>query len=153
MPDGNAPHTKATNPSPASPTPNVALESPKVLPDNRVTFRIYAPKASEVLLDGDWVLQGLGTGGPLLKDEQGVWSIKEYVEGDTVAEVLSYVAYEPARLLTGTRKEAERAVRRGQLSVAEANQFLQLYRAGMQGYTYLESVDGKGLGLSQSPEE
>jgi enterochelin esterase-like enzyme len=48
---------------------------PQVLPDRRVTFRIYAPKASEVLLDGDWVLQGRGTGGPLEKDDQGIWSI------------------------------------------------------------------------------
>jgi enterochelin esterase family protein len=51
------------------------LVSPKVLPDNRVTFRIYAPKASEVVLDGDWILQGRGTGGPLQKDDQGIWSI------------------------------------------------------------------------------
>lgn len=51
------------------------LVSPETLPDGRVTFRIYAPKASEVTLDGDWVAQGLGAGGPLQKDEQGVWSI------------------------------------------------------------------------------
>ena len=51
------------------------LVSPQVLPDNRVTFRIYAPKATEVVLDGDWIPQGRGTGGPLQKDEQGVWSI------------------------------------------------------------------------------
>jgi enterochelin esterase-like enzyme len=55
--------------------PHSDLVSPEVLPDNRVTFRIYAPKASEVLLDGDWVPQGRGTGGPLQKDNQGVWSI------------------------------------------------------------------------------
>lgn len=75
MPDGNTPHAGATNPSPAFPTPNVALESPQVLSDNRVTFRIYAPKASEVTIHGDWILQGRGTGGPLQKDDQGVWSI------------------------------------------------------------------------------
>ncbi|MBN1686668.1 MAG: hypothetical protein JW852_08435 [Spirochaetales bacterium] len=51
------------------------LISPEVLPDNRVTFRIYAPKASEVTIDGDWVLHGLGDGGPLMKDDRGVWSI------------------------------------------------------------------------------
>jgi enterochelin esterase family protein len=45
------------------------------LPDNRVTFRIYAPQASEVTLFGDWILHGSGTGGPLQKDDQGVWSI------------------------------------------------------------------------------
>jgi enterochelin esterase-like enzyme len=51
------------------------LISPQVLADNRVTFRIYAPHASEVALNGDWILHGIGDGGALKKDDQGVWSI------------------------------------------------------------------------------
>ena len=48
------------------------LVSPEVLPDRRVTFRIAAPKASDVTFTGDWI-----TGEPakLTKDEKGVWSI------------------------------------------------------------------------------
>lgn len=69
MPEQNTSHTEVTSLSPDK------LISPQVLPDNRVTFRIYAPKASEVTLDGDWILQGRGTGGPLQKDDQGIWSI------------------------------------------------------------------------------
>jgi len=57
------------------PTPNDTLKSPEVLPDNRVTFRIYAPKASEVSLTGDWITQGRGAGGNLEKNADGVWSI------------------------------------------------------------------------------
>jgi len=47
--------------------------SPEVHPDHRVTFRIKAPKASEVTLTGDW----LGKAEPpkLTKDDQGVWSV------------------------------------------------------------------------------
>src|SRR6266571_2245215 len=56
---------------PRQPTPNDTLRSPEVLPDHRVTFRIYAPKASEVTIGGDWITQGLGTGGKLEKDDQG----------------------------------------------------------------------------------
>jgi len=55
--------------------PVVEVDSPQIHPDKRVTFRIYAPKASEVVLDGDWIPQGRGTGGPLTKDAQGIWSI------------------------------------------------------------------------------
>jgi enterochelin esterase-like enzyme len=55
--------------------PVIEVESPQVHPDKRVTFRIYAPKASEVVLDGDWIPQGRGAGGPLTKDAQGIWSI------------------------------------------------------------------------------
>jgi enterochelin esterase family protein len=61
--------------APRQPTPNDTLKSPEVLPDHRVAFRIYAPKASEVTVSGDWIAQGLGTGGKLEKDDQGVWSI------------------------------------------------------------------------------
>jgi enterochelin esterase family protein len=52
------------------PTPNDTLKSTEVAPDNKVTFRIYAPKASEVTISGDF-----GPEGKLTKDEQGVWSI------------------------------------------------------------------------------
>ena len=46
--------------------------SPEVKEDKTVTFRIRAPKAAEVLLNGEW--KG---GGKLAmtKDEQGVWSV------------------------------------------------------------------------------
>ena len=49
------------------------LQSPEVSSDHRVTFRILAPKASEVTLTGDW----LGATPPpkLSKDERGVWSV------------------------------------------------------------------------------
>jgi hypothetical protein len=46
--------------------------SPEVLSDNRVTFRLPAPKAAEVLLNGDW--PG-GTRQAMTKDESGTWSI------------------------------------------------------------------------------
>jgi enterochelin esterase-like enzyme len=56
-----------------TPTPNDTLVSPEVLPDRRVAFRIYAPKASEVTLRGDW----METPGPakLERDENGVWAV------------------------------------------------------------------------------
>lgn len=54
------------------PTPNDTLVSPEVLADKRVTFRIYAPKATEVTLRGDW-MEGAGTV-KLEKNDQGVWS-------------------------------------------------------------------------------
>ena len=54
------------------PTPNDTLVSPEVHSDKRVTFRIYAPKAAEVSLRGDW-MEGPGVV-KLEKDEKGVWS-------------------------------------------------------------------------------
>jgi enterochelin esterase-like enzyme len=67
------------------PTPNDTLISPEVLSDHRVTFRIYAPKASEVTLRGDW----MQTQDPLklAKDEKGVWSA---TVGPLVPDFYSY---------------------------------------------------------------
>jgi enterochelin esterase family protein len=44
-----------------------------VFPDHRVAFRILAPKASEVILRGDW-MEGAATE-KLAKGEDGVWSV------------------------------------------------------------------------------
>ena len=57
------------------PPPHRDLVSPDVLPDNRVTFRVYAPRASEITIKDDWVSHRRGTDGLLQKDDQGVASV------------------------------------------------------------------------------
>jgi enterochelin esterase-like enzyme len=47
--------------------------SPEVLSDHRVTFRIQAPKASEITLQGDWM--GSSPAEKLTQGEQDVWSV------------------------------------------------------------------------------
>jgi enterochelin esterase-like enzyme len=49
------------------------LVSPEVRPDCRVTFRIRAPKASEVTFFGDWM--PVGSQEKMTKDSDGVWSV------------------------------------------------------------------------------
>ena len=49
--------------------------SPEVQTDRRVTFRLLAPKAAEVLLAGGNLEEALKGPQPLQKDPQGVWSI------------------------------------------------------------------------------
>jgi len=46
--------------------------SPEILPDRRATLRLSAPKANEVLLNGDW--EG-GSNIAMTKDAEGVWSV------------------------------------------------------------------------------
>ena len=46
--------------------------SPEILPDKRVTFRLLAPKAGAVVLNGNW---DNGTNIPMAKDDQGIWSV------------------------------------------------------------------------------
>jgi enterochelin esterase-like enzyme len=47
------------------------VASPQVLPDRRVTFRLLAPKASEVAVSGEF----MSGSKPLQKDEKGLWSV------------------------------------------------------------------------------
>ena len=47
--------------------------SPEVQSDRRETFRIRAPKASEVTLTGDWL--GTTPAPKLTKDDAGIWSV------------------------------------------------------------------------------
>lgn len=59
-------------------------------------------------------------------------------EGDTVAEVLSYVQYDPKRLFVRFRETAEQAVRAGKISAQERREIVAAYEAGLRGYTYFE---------------
>src|ERR1051326_7690919 len=50
--------------------------SPEIHPDRTVTFRLFAPKASEVVLMGSpGILEAIKEPKPLKKDEKGVWSL------------------------------------------------------------------------------
>lgn len=51
------------------------FKSVEQLADNRVTFRLCAPKANEVVLTGSDVPQIPMFGLPLVKDEKGLWSV------------------------------------------------------------------------------
>src|SRR6478752_7241822 len=64
---------QATAPTPAAAQPARAAvpRSPEIHPDRTVTFRLSAPKASEVTLNGSW--DG-ATDLKMTKDESGVWS-------------------------------------------------------------------------------
>ena len=59
--------------------------SPEVQSDRRVAFRILAPKASEIILRGDW-MEG-GNTEKLSKDDEGVWSV---TVGPLVPDLYSY---------------------------------------------------------------
>lgn len=48
------------------------VRSPEVLADGRITFRLLAPKATEVLVQGNW--EG-GRGVAMTKDDSGLWSV------------------------------------------------------------------------------
>src|SRR5512136_2121687 len=52
--------------------PGPRIVSPEVFPNKTVTFRLLAPKASAVVLNGSW---DIGTDIPMTRDDQGIWSV------------------------------------------------------------------------------
>jgi arginine decarboxylase len=70
-------------------------------------------------------------------DETGQASVDEVVEGDTVAEVLQYVQFNPEELRRAFRKSVEQAVRDHKLTLEEARLLRRFYEQGLTGYTYL----------------
>lgn len=58
--------------------------------------------------------------------------------GDSIADVLSYVEYQPQQLLEQFRRTAERAVRSGRIAPVERQNVLELFSASLRGYTYFE---------------
>jgi arginine decarboxylase len=71
-------------------------------------------------------------------DEDGQVSLDAVIKGDTVREVLHYVQYSADELAAKMRKDVERAVRGGKISLEESRQLLRFYESGLEGYTYLE---------------
>jgi len=68
----------------------------------------------------------------------GSFEFAREFHGDSIADVLSYVEYDPKQLQEKFRLVAEKAVRDGKISVAERRQILQAFKDSLQGYTYFE---------------
>jgi arginine decarboxylase len=72
-------------------------------------------------------------------DSQGRLKYSHELDGDTVAEVLSYVEYDPKDVLARFRKLAETAVSAKRITPSERREIVSAYEEGMRGYTYFES--------------
>jgi len=66
------------------------------------------------------------------------YEIEQIIDGETVADVLEYVQYDPKKLVRRLEIWVSRAVKDGKITEAEGKEFISNYRAGLYGYTYLE---------------
>lgn len=70
-------------------------------------------------------------------DENG-YSIDKTIDGETVADVLEYVQYDPKRLVRRLEMWVSKAIKEGRITIEEGKEFISNYRSGLYGYTYLE---------------
>ncbi len=64
--------------------------------------------------------------------------IEQVIDGETVADVLDYVEYNPKKLVRNLEGWVTACMKQGKISPEEGRQFLNNYRSGLYGYTYLE---------------
>ena len=60
------------------------------------------------------------------------------IKGDTVAQVLDYVAFDRGDLINRLQAAVEKAVQDGKFDHSEAGYFLKFYETKLNGYTYLD---------------
>ncbi len=69
------------------------------------------------------------------------YTIDDYVPGDTVTEVLSYVQYGRSEMVDSVRQATEEGIQKGLLSKQDAKALIRHYEQGLAGYTYLEEAE------------
>lgn len=66
------------------------------------------------------------------------YEIEQVIDGETVADVLDYVEYNPKKLVRNVETWVTSSMKKGIITPEEGRQFLNNYRSGLYGYTYLE---------------
>jgi arginine decarboxylase len=84
-------------------------------------------------------------------DEEHGYRIERVIEGDSVAEVLTYVQYEKQDLIRRMRSRLEGAVRQGTLNMKDSALLMKRYEEGLSGYTYLTDEQEEGIELVPLP--
>ncbi len=66
------------------------------------------------------------------------YDIEQVIDGEPVADVLDYVEYNPKKLVRNLETWVSRSMKNGVITPEEGRQFLNNYRSGLYGITYLE---------------
>jgi arginine decarboxylase len=64
--------------------------------------------------------------------------IEQVIDGETVADVLDYVEYNPKKMVRNLETWVSASMKKGVITAEEGRQFLNTYKSGLYGITYLE---------------
>jgi len=64
------------------------------------------------------------------------YKFRNFIKGDTVRQVISYVSYDPEKLTRRMRDQIEGAVENKLIDLDEAARFMREFEDGLDGYTY-----------------
>lgn len=66
------------------------------------------------------------------------YAIEQIIDGETVADVLDYVEYNPKKMVRNLESWVTASMKKGIITPEEGRQFLNNYKSGLYGLTYLE---------------
>ena len=66
------------------------------------------------------------------------YEIDRIIDGETVADVLDYVQFNPKKLVRNVEAWVTSSMKAGKITPEEGREFLSNYRSGLYGYTYIE---------------
>ena len=66
------------------------------------------------------------------------YKIDKVIDGESVEDVLDYVNFSDKALVRTMENWVTRSVKEGKITLLEGKEFLNIYRSGLYGYTYLE---------------
>jgi len=118
----------------------------------RRTLAVHEPRKGENYLLGVFLVgayqETLGDLHNLLGDthvvsirsgKNGDFEVDREIEGDSIADVLSYVEFDPKQVSSRFRNSVERAVRAGDIDADERKSIVRTFEDTLRGYTYFES--------------
>ncbi len=112
------------------------LPLPEVNDDNPLYIGVFLIGAYQEILGDLHNLFGDTNAAHIVLTDDG-YEIQKIIDGETVADVLDYVQYQPKKLVKDMEQWVSAAMKQRKITPEEGKQFLMLYKSGLYGYTYL----------------
>lgn len=114
-----------------------ALPVHDLKPSERYYLGVFLVGAYQEILGDLHNLFGDAAAVHVLVSKDG-YEIEQVIDGEPVADVLDYVEYSPKKLVRNLEKWVNTSMKKGVITPEEGRQFLNNYRSGLYGITYLE---------------
>lgn len=108
-----------------------------VAPDTHYYIGVFLVGAYQEILGNMHNLFGDTNAVHVSVTEDG-YNVEQVIDGETIADVLEYVQYDPKKLVRRLEIWVSQAIKDGKITESEGKEFISNYRAGLYGYTYLE---------------
>ncbi len=112
------------------------LPLPDFSSDNPLYMGVFLIGAYQEILGDLHNLFGDTNAAHIIETSDG-YEIQKIIDGETIADVLDYVQYNPKKLVKDMELWVSAAMKNGKITAEEGKQFLTIYRSGLYGYTYL----------------